>query len=163
MIVVADTTPLCHLAWIEADWLLPRLFGEVHTPERVIGELRAAGAPDSVRQWAANPPSWLKIHPDAPDEARVLAFETIDAGEREALALALVLPASLVVVDDRAARRAATELGFVTTGTLGVIERSARMGLVDFDQTIARLRTTSFWVRDSTIEEIRHRLRSGGR
>ena len=41
MIVVADTTPLCHLAWIEADWLLPRLFGEVHAPERVMAELRA--------------------------------------------------------------------------------------------------------------------------
>lgn len=162
MIVVADTTPLCHLAWIEADWLLPRLFGEVHAPERVMGELRAAGAPDSVRQWAENPPGWLKIHPDAPEENRLLAFETIDAGEREALALALALHASLVVVDDRAARRAATELGFVTTGTLGVLERAARMRLVDFDQAIVRLRATSFWVRESTIGEIRQRLRSAG-
>jgi predicted nucleic acid-binding protein len=124
MIVVADTTPLCHLAWIGADWLLPRLFGEVHAPERVMSELRAEGAPDNVRQWAANPPGWLKIHPDAQDENRVLAFETIDAGEREALALALDLQASLIVVDERAARRVATDLGFVTTGTLGVLERS---------------------------------------
>ena len=162
MIVVADTTPLCHLAWIEADWLLPRLFGEVHTPERVMGELRAEGAPDSVRRWAAHPPSWLRIHPDTPDEKRVLAFEAIDAGEREALALALALQAALIVVDDHAARRAATELGFVTTGTLGVLERAARMRLVDFDQTVSRLRATSFWVRASTIEEIRRRLRSAG-
>lgn len=126
----------------------------------MLGELRAEGAPDSVRQWAANPPGWLKIHPNAPDENRLLAFATIDVGEREALALALALPASLVVVDDRAARRAATELGFVTTGTLGVLERAARMRLVDFDQAIVRLRTTSFWVRESTIGEIRQRLRS---
>jgi predicted nucleic acid-binding protein len=83
MIVVTDTTPLCHLAWIEADWLLPRLLGEVHTPERVMGELRAEGAPDCVRQWAAHPPGWLKIHPNAPDENRVLAFETIVAGESQ--------------------------------------------------------------------------------
>jgi predicted nucleic acid-binding protein len=109
MIVVADTTPLCHLVWIEADWLLPRLFGEVHAPERVMAELRAEGAPDSVRRWAANPPGWLKVHPDAQDENRVLAFETIDAGEREALSLALVLQASLIVVDDRAARRVASD------------------------------------------------------
>ncbi|MEA3211592.1 MAG: hypothetical protein QOE70_4649 [Chthoniobacter sp.] len=90
MIVVADTTPLCHLAWIGADWVLLRMFGEIHAPERVVSELRAEGAPDSVRQWA-NPPSWLKYHPDALDESRVLAFETIDAGERAALALALAL------------------------------------------------------------------------
>lgn len=162
MIVVADTTPLCHLAWIEADWLLPRLFGEVHAPERVMAELRAEGAPESVRQWAANPPGWLKIHPDAPTGRRVLAFDSIDAGEREALTLALALHASLVVVDDRTARRAATELGLITTGTLGVLERAARMRLVDFEQTIVRLRATSFWVRESTIEEIRDRLRSAG-
>ena len=120
MTVVADTTPLCHLAWIETDWVLPRLFGEVHAPERVMGELRAQGAPDSVRQWGANPPSWLKIHPDAPEENRLSTFEMIDAGEHAALVLALALQASLVVVDDRAARRVATELGLVTTGTLGV-------------------------------------------
>jgi predicted nucleic acid-binding protein len=89
MIVVADTTPLCHLAWIEADWLLPQLFGEVHLPERVMEELRAAGAPETVRHWAANPPGWLKIHPNVVDETRVLAFTSIDAGERAALALAL--------------------------------------------------------------------------
>jgi predicted nucleic acid-binding protein len=92
----------------------------------------------------------------------VLAFATIDAGEREALALALALQASLIVVDDRAAHRVATDLGFVTTGTLGVLERAARMRLVDFEQTIVRLRATSFWVRESTIEEIRQRLRSAG-
>lgn len=160
MIVVADTTPLCHLAWIEADWLLPRLFGEIHAPERVMAELRAEGAPDAVRRWAMDPPGWLKIHPDAPTDNHVLVFETIDAGEREALALALALHASLVVVDDRTARRAATELGFATTGTLGILERAARMRLVDFDQEIVRLRATSFWVREITIEEIRARLRS---
>jgi predicted nucleic acid-binding protein len=107
-------------------------------------------------------PGWLEIHPDAQDGNRVLAFATIDAGEREALALALALQASLIVVDDRAAHRVATDLGFVTTGTLGVLERAARMRLVDFEQTIVRLRATSFWVRESTIEEIRQRLRSAG-
>ena len=34
--------------------------------------------------------------------------------------------------------------------------------LVDFEETIVRLRATSFWVRESTIEEIRQRLRSVG-
>ena len=63
MIVVADTTPLCHLAWIGADSVLAHLFGEVHVPEMVMAELRARGAPDVVRAWAENPPTWLKIHP----------------------------------------------------------------------------------------------------
>jgi hypothetical protein len=36
------------------------------------------------------------------------------------------------------------------------------MRLVDFEQTIVRLRAMSFWVRERTIEEIRQRLRSAG-
>lgn len=161
MIVVADTTPLCHLAWIEADDLLARLFGEVHVPEMVMTELRAGGAPESVRAWANNPPAWLKIHPNATTHARLAEAPSIDAGEREALALALDLRASLVLVDDRAARRTAEELGFTITGTLGLLERAARMGLVDFELSVAKLRTTGFWARESTIEEIRQRLQSG--
>jgi len=159
MTVVADTTPLCHLAWIGADGLLERLFGEVHVPEMVMAELRAAGAPEGVRAWANNPPAWLKIHPHSAKTARLDEARRIDAGEREALALALELQASLVIVDDRAARQTAEEFDFAVTGTLGLLQRAAQMRLVDFEQSIASLRATGFWARESTIEEIRQRLR----
>lgn len=162
MIVVADTTPLCHLAWIGADGLLARLFGEVHVPEMVMAELRAGGAPESVRAWANNPPPWLRIHPNTTKPTRLAEMRSIDAGEREALALALELRASLVIADDRAARHAAEEFGFAITGTLGLLERAARMKWVDFEQSIAKLRATGFWARESTIEEIRQRLRTAG-
>jgi predicted nucleic acid-binding protein len=162
MVVVSDTTPLCHLAWIGADWLLPRFFGAVHVPQAVMDELMAPGAPDLVRAWAGKPPEWLKIYADLPTANRMASSHAIDAGEREALELALHLKAELVVVDDRAARRAAIELGFSTVGTLGLIERAARMQILDFEQVVAQLRTTSFWMRESTLDEIRHRLRSAG-
>lgn len=160
MIVVADTTPLCHLAWIGADALLARLFGEVHVPETVMAELRASGAPESVRAWAANPPEWLKIHSNTTMPAHLAEARRIDAGERGALALALEMKASLVIVDDRAARRTAEEMGFTITGTLGIIERAARMRLVDLEPCIAKLRATGFWMRESTIGEMRSRLGS---
>jgi predicted nucleic acid-binding protein len=160
MIVVADTTPLCHLAWIGADGVLAALFGEVHVPEMVMVELQAAGAPESVRAWANRPPVWLKIHPNAAETDRLAEFTTIDAGERAALALALELSASLVVADDRAARSAAVELGFVITGTLSILERAARTQLLDFEESIVKLRATGFWVRETIIEEIRQRLRA---
>ena len=159
MIVVSDTTPLCHLAWIGADWLLPRLFDTVHVPQTVMNELKAVGSPDLVRAWAASPPNWLKIHPDLPSADRMVSSQRIDAGEREALELALHLKSALLVVDDRAARRAAIELGFSTVGTLGLLEHAARMQILDFEQFVAKLQATSFWVRESTVDEIRERLR----
>jgi predicted nucleic acid-binding protein len=42
-------------------------------------------------------------------------------GERAALALALEISESLVLLDDAAARAAAKQLGLPTTGTLGVL------------------------------------------
>jgi predicted nucleic acid-binding protein len=163
MIVVADTTPLCHLAWIGADGVLAELFGEVHVPEMVMAELLAPGAPEIVRAWANRPPGWLKIHPNAVEPKRLEQFTAIDAGERAALALALGLPAALVLADDRAARGAAIELGFIIAGTLSVLERAARMQLLDFEESIVKLRATGFWVRESIIETIRQRLRAARR
>src|SRR4051794_12668503 len=107
MIVTADTSPLCHLHWIDADWLLPHFFQKVYAPVQVAEELCADGAPETVRAWMKQPPPWLIISPNAEMVDRPLAFGRLDAGEAEVLALAIALGASLVIVDDLAARSAA--------------------------------------------------------
>jgi predicted nucleic acid-binding protein len=45
MLVVADTSPLNYLVWIESVDILPKLFGKVIVPPEVCAELRAADAP----------------------------------------------------------------------------------------------------------------------
>jgi predicted nucleic acid-binding protein len=83
MVVIGDTSPLNYLILIEADGVLPQLYGEVVVPRAVIGELRHADAPPAVVQWISQPPGWLKIVEVSAsvDEA----LNELGAGERDAI------------------------------------------------------------------------------
>jgi predicted nucleic acid-binding protein len=61
VIVVADTTPLHYLILLQHADILRELYGRVIVPEAVVHELRAAGAPEAVKQWMARPPLWLEV------------------------------------------------------------------------------------------------------
>jgi predicted nucleic acid-binding protein len=141
-IVVADTGPLRYLVLIGHSDVLPRLFGAVSIPATVAGELRHPNSPDAVRAWAADPPPWLAVHPDPAEPAEVL--RRLDPGERIAIALAQVLGAGLLLIDDRAGATAAREQGLRVTGTLGVLVEAANQGLLDLGTALAALRTTNF-------------------
>jgi predicted nucleic acid-binding protein len=150
-VVVADTGPLNYLLLIGQIDLLPRLFDTVTIPDAVRDELADEDAPRIVREWVSNRPSWLSIKP-TPRVTRPLP--KLDPGEQAALALALELKAELVLMDDRAATRAARELGFTVTGTLGILGLAAANGLVDLQAALACLTRTNFHVRAELIEAL---------
>lgn len=77
-----------------------------------------------------------------PHDSEVLA--PLDVGEREAILLAQQIAADVVVLDDRAGRKAAKSLGLRVTGTLGVLEAGARRDFVDLRAAITKLRATNF-------------------
>ncbi len=60
---VADSSPLHYLVQIKAEDVLRQIFVELITPPEVIAELTHPRAPDAVRSWAADPPSWLRVVP----------------------------------------------------------------------------------------------------
>jgi len=64
--IVSDTTPLNYLVLVDAVEILPRLYGRVLIPPAVKDELSRAGAPETVRKWIADYPSWLEIVPVSP-------------------------------------------------------------------------------------------------
>jgi predicted nucleic acid-binding protein len=63
MRVVADTSPLNYLVWMQQDTLLPLLYDRVVIPPAVYEELQRPETPHVVRQWVAHPPGWLTIQP----------------------------------------------------------------------------------------------------
>lgn len=63
MIAIADASPLCYLVLIGEIELLPRLFSRVFVPEAVIAELLHKDAPEAVRSWVSNLPSWICAEP----------------------------------------------------------------------------------------------------
>ena len=63
MLVVADTSPLNYLVWIQQETLLPILYDRVVIPPAVYEELQRPETPHVVRQWGAHSPRWLTIQP----------------------------------------------------------------------------------------------------
>jgi predicted nucleic acid-binding protein len=141
MTVVSNTSPLNYLVLIDLQDLLPALFGHVLIPEAVRHELRSPAAPQPIKDFLATWPSWL----DCRAVTQVpLPLQQLDPGEREAIALAQSLDASLVLLDEKRGRQSAQDLGLAVSGTLGVLDLAARRGLVDLADALKRLERTTF-------------------
>jgi len=89
-----------------------------------------------------------------PQESEAPVNPDLDAGETAALALAAKLCADLLLMDDRAGVTAGRAAGFNVMGTLSVLDRAARRGLIDLATAFARLRTTSFRCHPEVMEGI---------
>ena len=143
MRAVSDTGPLRYLVLLGQVDILQALFIEVAVPEPVRDELVHPSAPDAVRRWMTAPPPWLAVHPVRPDMLADIDA-ALDPGERAALALAVEQQPDLVLMDDRAGVAAAHAQNFVVTGTLGLLVRAARRGLLDLPDALDALSRTSF-------------------
>ena len=118
-VVVSDTSPLRALAHLGRLDLVSSFLGEVIVPPAVAGEL--------LRPKAAFPPVDISVIPGiriaAPSDqagvAELQVIEKIDAGEAEAIVLALQLTADLILVDERRAEAVARRAGLATLGVLG--------------------------------------------
>lgn len=152
MIVVSDTSPLNYLILIEQENLLPELFGQIVVPQAVFNELQDEGASVKVRDWSQNLPFWVEVKqcgltPEA-------SLDILDKGEREAILLAQELSADLLLVDDKQARQAALKQGIIITGTLGILDKAAREGLINLKNVITALEQTSFRISDDLIQKL---------
>ena len=144
MLVVADTSPLNYLVWIELDEILPTLFSTVIIPPEVRDELVAPDAPRVVSAWARALPDWIEVKTvDAAlrDDSR---WAALDVGERAALALASTMTSAVVLIDERAGSSIARGLGLSVMGPLGVLDEAGRRELISFPNAIDRLKKTSF-------------------
>jgi len=140
---IADTGPLHYLILLGHVQTLESLFSGVAVPEPVRDELAHSSAPVAVRSWIASPPAWLSAHPMRPDML-AQTDAALDPGERAALALAMEQQPDLLLMDDRAGVVAAHTRGFVVTGTLGLLVRAARRGLLNLPAALDALGRTNF-------------------
>lgn len=152
MTLVLDTSPICFLLLIGEIEILPRLYENIVAPDIVLEELCHPEAPEEVQLWASRPPEWLEIRSALPITPTSLDF--LDAGEKEAIRLALAIEGSLLVLDDRIARDEARRLGIEVTGLLGILLRAGQRGLLDLPSALARLQRTHFYVSPGLIRDL---------
>jgi predicted nucleic acid-binding protein len=124
-IVVSDAGPLISLGRLDLLPLLGALFAEVQVPDVVVDECLAR--PDNVdaqriRQALA---SGLLLRCPGPS----MQLPGLQPGESAAITRALEIGAALLM-DERAGRAHALALGLAVTGTLGVLVRARRRGLI---------------------------------
>lgn len=130
-LVVADTSPLIFLDGVGCLGLLSALYGRILVPDAVAQEIAdglALGLPGPVL--LALP--WVSVMPSGEDK-RVTEHRLsshLGAGERAALTLALATSGAAVLMDERDGRTVAADLGLSRVGTLGILVRAKRIGLL---------------------------------
>jgi predicted nucleic acid-binding protein len=155
MIVVADTSPLNYLIRIGAVDILKPLYFHVLIPQSVADELKKEKAPAPVQTWIAHPPEWLEVRPDPASDP---TLQLLDPGEAAALSLAESVQADEVLIDDWAGRTEAERRHLHVTGTLGVLAEAHLAGLLNFDETLQKLRSTNFRLSADVERLARRRL-----
>lgn len=141
MPVVSNTSPLSNLAIINRLDLVREQLGAITIPLAVQTELgRLPDATARARLRSAVQDGWLHAAPIS-GVVPVELTARLDTGEAEALVLALELKASMVLLDESAARNEARRLGLAHTGALGLLRQARKAGRIDSLQAeILRLR-----------------------
>jgi uncharacterized protein len=125
--VVSNAGPLIALARIGQLALLPKLYGEIWTPEAVYSEITQ----DETLPGAAEllEATWLRraVVKDRLEVERLRFW--LDLGESEALVLARERQETLLI-DERRGRKIALTFGIQQTGTVGVLIAAKKMGLI---------------------------------
>jgi predicted nucleic acid-binding protein len=150
-LVIADTSPINYLILIGHIEILPALFQKVILPSVVRDELTAA--PPSVRLWITDPPPWLEVRKTAKFHQDV-SLKNLDAGEEDAIALAIELHADLLLMDDREGVVAARSKELTVIGTLGVLGLAAQRGLLDLGDAFEKLKGTNFRYSQETMDAL---------
>jgi len=131
--VISDTSCLIVLTNIDELQLLHQLYGEVITTSEVVTE------------YGASLPEWFKIL-DPTDKGRLKDLEhELDKGEASAITLALELKDVTIILDDYKARKIAVHLGLEVTGTLGVMIKARKKGIISsIKPLLSKLKATNF-------------------
>jgi predicted nucleic acid-binding protein len=122
LLVVTDNSPLTALALADLLHLLRARWPLVIVPQAVWDESRYVGDAAALHRLdAARAEGWLEVrHALHNDEVARLRAK-LDAGESEAIALALELKAEWLLIDELKGRNVAKQLGLAVTGTLGLL------------------------------------------
>ena len=150
---VVNASPLILLGKVDQLQLLRNQSDELIIPHGVAQEVRVQPEGERLFEQLLSPPvARIESEVAIPQE---VAVWNLGHGESEVLAQAMVKRPSRVVVDDLEARRCAETLGVGVIGTLGVVLRARRKGLISAARpVVTRLREVGLYVSDDLVEKV---------
>jgi len=146
--LVIDTGPLIALAEADALDIIGNLPIEIVAPDEVRRELDtgvSSGHP------IVDMSSIRIVSPRQPPSR--IAVSNLGAGESSVIQLALDLDIDWVAIDERKGRRAALAVGLRVTGSLGLLGRAKRLGLIQSVKPfIEKLRQRGEWFDEDLLK-----------
>ncbi|MBS1250056.1 MAG: hypothetical protein MAG431_01645 [Chloroflexi bacterium] len=130
MKVVSNTSPFVSLGRIGNLNLLHQVYGDLLVPEAVWQEvvIDGSGLPGAVEVREAD---WINVQEIVNKPLVRSLCQSLDAGEAEAIALALEVDADLLIMDERLGREVAQHFGMRYIGLIGVLMEARQRGFVD--------------------------------
>ncbi|OQX79434.1 MAG: hypothetical protein B6D64_04920 [Bacteroidetes bacterium 4484_276] len=127
IIIISDSSPLISLAVVKKLDTLGKLYDEVFVPDAVFDEVIRADKPFTKELE-------LFLNGKTKSVKNKMAVEMlsgdIGAGEAEAIVLALEQQPAIVLIDDLKARRFAKMNRLTIIGTLGILLKAKKEGLI---------------------------------
>jgi len=141
--ILIDISSLIALERITLLQILCKVYKEVVIPESVIKEFGTLSLPCiSIRKVESN---LLRL---------LITDLNLGKGEADVIALASQIGLK-VIIDDSKARRVAENMGLKVTGTIGVLMKAERIGLIESaHDKVRELREKGFYVSEELLEDI---------
>jgi predicted nucleic acid-binding protein len=147
VIVVSNTSAILNLAVVGQLSLLEQLYGMVIIPDAVSQELSTV---DLQRSVAAEMriPLWIETQSVTNHQLVNSLLLELDAGEAEAIVLAVELHADLLLLDERRGRKVASRWGLQLIGLLGALVQAKQRGFINTVKPVldALIGKAGFWV-----------------
>jgi predicted nucleic acid-binding protein len=153
-IVIADASPLIALARVNGLLWLQQLFTEVVVTDVVLAEVLTGRYPDTeapIEQALAA--GWLRAAAVRNSEP---VLPDLDEGEAASIRLALSCgEPALLLIDERAGRAVAQELGLSVAGTAAVVGLARERGLIASARDVfAELHASDFRIAPAVIQAV---------
>ena len=129
MLIVSDTSPLINLAAIGQLNLIPQLFGSVVLPQAVFDEITIRGRGKAGSTDIQNA-DWVVVQQCNNRIFVNQLLKDLDLGESEAIALALELGTTSLLIDEATGRSFALHYQLKPIGILGILLEAKAKNLI---------------------------------
>ncbi len=142
-IVIADTSCL----------ILFHKIGELDLLRQVYDSVSIT--PEVAEEFSEEVPDWITIESVKDKKYQEFLTTQVDLGEASAIALAKEMESPLLLLDDLKARKLASKLNLKFTGTLGIIHKAKKIGVLEKVRPIVeKLLATNFRISENIIDEL---------
>lgn len=151
--VVVNSTPLIALCGIGQLNILRELYHDIYIPDAVYCEVTALE--DSACLQIKTAGEWIHVEKIQNVTEKKMYKAKLHDGEVEVMILAQEKMADLVIIDDNAAKKTAKYLGLTVTGTLGVLIKAKRQGVIEeIYPFLCKMRQNGFYMDPGLVDEV---------